>query len=130
MDVLFDDTMQMLSREMTLRVLKHQVISANIANAETPGYARLRMDFETALTRAAGAREVQAATHRRHMQAGSDAPAVVYRERAQRVIGDGNNVVLEQEMKELAENQLRYEAAVQLFNKKLNMLKTVIQERA
>ncbi|MBW1778361.1 MAG: flagellar biosynthesis protein FlgB, partial [Deltaproteobacteria bacterium] len=77
-----------------------------------------------------GAREVQAATHRRHMQAGSDAPAVVYRERAKRVIGDGNNVVLEQEMKELAENQLRYEAAVQLFNKKLNMLKTVIQERA
>jgi flagellar basal-body rod protein FlgB len=54
----------------------------------------------------------------------------VYRQPNPRVIGDGNNVVVEKEMMDLAENQIKYEAAIQMLNKKFNMLKFVIQERA
>ncbi|MGM0788416.1 MAG: hypothetical protein ACQETG_12035 [Thermodesulfobacteriota bacterium] len=37
---------------------------------------------------------------------------------------------MDREMKDLSENQIRYEAAVKMLTKKFNMLKTVINERA
>lgn len=133
---IFDTTVQVLEKSLSLRTQKLKVISANIANAETPGYSRLKMDFGESLSRAAGgAGSGQTATHPRHFGfqgEGSigEVHAEVYREPAQNVIGDGNNVVLEQEMKDLSENQIRYEAAIRMLTKKFSMLKSVIQERA
>jgi flagellar basal-body rod protein FlgB len=90
------------------------------------------MDFEDAMAVAAGGSDdTQTVTHPRHMQAGAgQAEGLVYRQQDPNVIGDGNNVVMEQEMMDLAENQIRYEAAIQMLNKKFSMLKFVIQERA
>jgi flagellar basal-body rod protein FlgB len=133
---IFDNSIQVLDQVLGLRSRKLQVISSNIANAETPGYSRLRMDFEDALANAAGnGKDAQAATHPAHMQSGpadglDETEPGVYRQPNPRVIGDGNNVVLEKEMMDLAENQIKYEAAIQMLNKKFNMLKFVIQERA
>jgi len=129
---IFDSNIQLLDQALSLRIRKHEAISANIANAETPGYARLRMDFEDAMAAAAGrSDDTQAVTHPGHMQAGAgQAEGLVYRQQDPNVIGDGNNVVMEQEMMDLAENQIRYEAAIQMLNKKFSMLKFVIQERA
>lgn len=132
---IFDNTIQVLDQVLELRSRKLQVISSNIANAETPGYSRLQMDFEDALRAAGNAKGAQAATHPAHMQADSksgmeETEEGLYRQPNPRVIGDGNNVVLEQEMMELSENQIRYEAAIQMLNKKFNMLKSVIAERA
>lgn len=129
---IFDGHIEMLEQALSLRSRKLEAISANIANAETPGYGRLQMDFKEALAAAAGSSDdTQAVTHPKHMQAGAgDAEGLVYRQQDPNVIGDGNNVVLEQEMKDLAENQIRYEAAIQMLNKKFSMLKSVIQERA
>ncbi|MCF8024338.1 MAG: flagellar basal body rod protein FlgB [Desulfobacteraceae bacterium] len=133
---IFDTTIQTLEKALSLRSQKLQIISANIANAETPGYSRMKMDFEKALAGAANGNESgPAATHPRHFGFSGKGnlgfvEAEVYREPAQSVIGDGNNVVLEQEMTDLSENRIRYEAAIRMLSKKFNMLKTVIQERA
>ncbi len=43
-------------------------------------------------------------------------------------IGDRNGVEVDQEMIALAENQIMYEAATQMLNKKLGLLKYVIQD--
>lgn len=133
---IFDTTIDVLDKALSLRSQKLRIISANIANAETPGYSRLKMDFEDELARAARGNDTgQIATHPRHLggSAGSGIAgfeAEVYRQPAQNAIGDGNNVALEQEMKDLSENQIRYEAAIRMLSNKFNMLKTVIQERA
>lgn len=137
---IFDSTIQVLDKALEMRSRKLEVISANIANAETPGYARLRMDFEEALRESASQSESgsgtgQRMTHPRHMTTGGGGGPIqavqghFYRQMDQNGIGDNNNVSLEQEMVDLSENQIRYEAAIRMLSKKFNMLKQVIQER-
>jgi flagellar basal-body rod protein FlgB len=43
-------------------------------------------------------------------------------------LGDGNNVNLDQEMIGLAENQILFEAAAQMLNKKMGLLKYAAQD--
>ncbi len=132
---LFDTTIQTLDKALELRSQKLQVISSNIANAETPGYAPMRMDFEKSLQEAvSGPESGQVRTHQNHMPAAagkdiSDFQATFSRDYDQSGIGDRNKVSIEQEMVDLSENQIRYEAAIQMLNKKFSMLKLVIQER-
>ena len=132
---LFDTTIQTLDKALELRSQKLQVISSNIANAETPGYAPMRMDFEKSLQEAvSGPESGQVRTHQNHMPAAggkdlSDFRASFYRDYDRSGIGDRNKVSIEQEMVDLSENQIRYEAAIQMLNKKFSMLKLVIQER-
>ncbi len=49
---IFDRTTDALGASINFRSLRHNVTSANIANAETPGYKAKVMDFEDALARA------------------------------------------------------------------------------
>ncbi len=133
---IFDTTISVLGRVLDLRARKQEAVSANIANAETPGYARIEMDFEDALKDAAGEGGiVQEATHPRHIGGTGGNPAEgiradYYRQRDGSGIGDENNVSLEREMVDLAQNQIRYEAAVRMISKKFNMLKTAIRGQA
>jgi flagellar basal-body rod protein FlgB len=130
---IFDTTIQVLDKVLELRSQKLQTISSNIANAETPGYARHKMEFEEQL-RETVIGTSQAVTHPRHMpnspiQEIGSFQANFYRETDQSGIGDGNSVNLEQEMVDLSVNQIRFEAAILSLNKKFSMLKHVIQEK-
>ncbi len=130
---IFDTTIQILDKVLELRSQKLQSISSNIANAETPGYARLRMDFEDQLREAVNGTS-QAVTQPGHMpnfpeQQIESFQANFYREKDQSSVGDGNSVSMEQEMVDLSVNQIRYEAAIVSLNKKFSMLKYVIQEK-
>lgn len=131
----FDTTIHTLDKVMELRSRKLEAISSNIANSETPGYSPIRMDFEKSLQQVvAGMNSGQARTHPRHMPTAeslniSAVQGNYHRDHDRSGIGDGNNVSIEQEMVDLSENQIRYEAAIQMINKKFSMLKLVIQER-
>lgn len=133
---MFGTTIRVLDNALDLRAKKLEAISANIANAETPGYSRLRMDFEEALRKAAaGSSTGQEVTHPRHMGSGAgggsaDVEGHIYRDMEHTGVGDNNNVSLEREMVDLAENQIRYEAATRMLSKKFNMMKTVIRGQA
>lgn len=128
----FDANMQLLSKVLDLRAQKAQVISANIANAETPGYAAKRFDFEEDLARALGSRDTLAlaTSHGDHIALGpANFNAVngkVVTIKDQSGIGDKNSVQLNQEMLELSENELLYETAAQLLKKRLSQLNHVI----
>ena len=47
-----DKTMQALAAGLKFREMRQEIISSNIANAETPGYKAKRLEFEKALARA------------------------------------------------------------------------------
>ena len=49
---IMDTTMKTLAASLNLRQMRNEVLSSNIANAETPGYKAKRLDFEQALQRA------------------------------------------------------------------------------
>ena len=128
----FDSQMQLLSKVLDLRSEKAQVISSNIANAETPGYSPSVFDFEKDLSSAIGkTNDLRLATsHNSHIPLNPANFNSVFGKVTQipdkTGIGDENGVSIEEEMMALAENELLYETSAQLLKKKISLLKHVI----
>ncbi len=129
---IFDRTVGVLSKVMDLRHRNQQVIASNLANIDTPGYAPSRLSFEKDLQQALGRSPLATtARHAGHFSVGAgDLQSVegrIQRQAFNSGLGDQNSVDLDQEMVAQAENQIFYEAATQMLNKKLGLLKYVIQ---
>jgi len=131
---LFDKTTGALDTSLNMRLLKQDVLSANIANAETPNYKAQRVDFEDQLSRALdidGMRHMDS-THPDHFpnaKGGVDhIKADIYDEPDVVVNNDGNTVDMEKEMARLTENTILYKAAVELINKKLGAMKYAVMD--
>ena len=116
---LFDKTTRALGASLQLRQTRNNVISSNIANAETPGYQAKKMDFEAALSRALDTEGQGGVAENAIGHVGAE----IY-ENPDGVPGnDGNTVDMDKEMSSLAENSIAYKAAIQLINKKMAALK-------
>lgn len=128
MSQLFDKTTSALSTALNMRLLKHGLISSNIANAETPNYHAKKVDFEEALSRALdmdGMRGMST-SHGDHFTVGGGSAKVrpdIYENPEGEINNDGNTVDLEREMSNLAENTVMYKTALSLINKKLAALR-------
>ena len=129
-----DKTTDALGASINLRLLRQNVTSANIANAETPGYHAKKVDFEEALDRALdheglGKMHVSADEHFLMGQGAiSRARADVYENPEGNVSNDGNTVDMERELTTLADNSILYKAALQLINKKLGAMRYAVTE--
>lgn len=134
MSQLLDKTGSALRTAINMRLLKGNVISSNIANAETPGYSAKKVDFEEALSRALdldGMRGMSTSDGNHFAVGGGSLSHVrpdVYDNPEGAINNDGNTVDLEREMASLAENDLMSRAAIQLINKKLATLRYAITE--
>jgi flagellar basal-body rod protein FlgB len=128
---LFDSNIHLLKKTLDLRSANQRVIASNIANADTPGYAPARFEFEQELQQAIQGKGSAQITHPDHISLGaSDLNSVtgtITRDQDTTGIGDQNGVSIDNEMLALSENELMYESAAQLLNKKLTMLTYVIQ---
>lgn len=134
MSQLFDKTTQALGTSLNMRLLKHEVLSGNVANAETPGYHARKLDFEEALSRALdidGLRSMST-NHGDHFAVGGGSMAKVradiYENPEGAINNDGNTVDLEKEMSLMAENSVMYKAAMELIRKKLAALRYAVTE--
>ncbi|MGZ3689969.1 MAG: flagellar basal body rod protein FlgB [Pseudobdellovibrio sp.] len=132
MSNLFDKTTDALATSLAMRQVRHNVTSANIANAETPGYHAKKVDFEDALAQALdmdGTNSLST-TSGDHFAVGGTAPVEpgIYENPDIAVNNDGNTVDLEKEMSALAENSILYKSALQLINKKMAAMKYAISE--
>lgn len=131
---LFDKTTNALATSLSMRQLRHNVTSSNIANAETPGYHAKKMDFEGALQRALDLDGVNSLTTSspEHFAVGgvsvSKTRPDIYEDPEGAVNNDGNTVDVEKEMSALSENAIMYKAALQLINKKMAALKYAASE--
>lgn len=131
-DGMFDRTVGVLGKVLDLRNRSQQIISSNLANIDTPGYTPSRLRFEEDLQQALDNKSQPAPpSHAKHYDITSGNLEQV-KGRVERLannngLGDQNGVDLDQEMVAQAENQIFYEAATQMLNKKLALLKYVIQ---
>lgn len=107
--------------------MQQKAHAQNIANVDTPGYKR----FQAVLADVNKDVFVGNLTHPRHIPIGSQG---TYEQRWEfQTVKDttetvnGNNVDLEQEMSELADTQLAYQAYVTLMNQTLNRYRTMIR---
>lgn len=110
------------------RALRNEVLSSNIANADTPNYKARDVDFGTALREARGGLALQR-TNAVHRDAGGAVhaePAVKYRIPTQPTL-DGNTVQTDVEQAAFAENALMYRASLQFLNGQIRTLRYAIK---
>ncbi len=117
-----------LDKAADASTLRGELISNNIANVDTPNYKRKDIDFESMLqAELAGSSSLSKAVHKVNgnlelldPQVYTDNSTLSYRL-------DGNNVDIATEEAYLAENQIRYQALVDLMNQEFSRYKSVLQ---
>jgi flagellar basal-body rod protein FlgB len=135
----FSSTIEVLGKSIDLRAKNQNLIASNIANADTPNFVPKTLVFEQELQgalkeRQSGQRSTSA-PHARHIPVrgagvGSAVQSVsgqVVESPAKTPGKDGNAVELENEMGRMAENQIMFNASVQMLTKKFEGLRTAIK---
>lgn len=100
-----------LERYMDLLSVRQKLSASNIANADTPGYQTLDIDFQEEFRQA--------------FEKVQPRPIAVANLTTR---NDGNNVNLDREARLLAENALRFNAASNLLRSQIRMVRSAIQE--
>ena len=150
---LFDPTLKTLERALDARLLRHNVLAGNLANANTPGFIPRDIDFEAAMRRslqpaapgapspAPGAGGILLASFDPRGGAplratSADLPLSLSDTSAEGGLGspivaapstgaglDGNAVDVDRALSALAENAIQYGASARAAQKKLAMLR-------
>ncbi|MDG5766755.1 flagellar basal body protein [Balneolales bacterium ANBcel1] len=109
MKLIDDNHSQLLGRTMDALTLRQRITSANIANLDTPGYKKLDVRFENEL------RKVQDSQGVRGMK-----------EVAPEIVETGEAPVLEDEMLEMTDTQIRVNVMARSLRHHFDMLRTGI----
>lgn len=137
---LFSTTIDLLSKSVDMRTRQQNLISSNLANAETPGYVPKVLEFEQQLQAAVKKPAVRggvasSAPHPQHIPLKGGASASVQgvagrvMEKPAKTPGrDGNAVELENEMGRMLENQVLFNASAQLLAKKFEGIRSALRE--
>ena len=117
----------MLKARMGYETQRQRVLSENVANSDTPGYAPRDLagfTFAGALQAATGGVD-PVRTHASHMAGRVRAGGFKAQDAPDGEVKlDGNQVVLEEEMTKMSDSRGAYDAAVTLYQQSLNMLRT------
>jgi flagellar basal-body rod protein FlgB len=123
-----DLSYQIIKNGLDASSMRQKVISSNIANVNTTGYKADKVEFETELNKALGNGGLKmSSTGGNHLggtAAASVSPEVVRTEGSMNE--NGNNVDIDNEMVDLAANEIYYSALVEQMNIKLSSMSYVI----
>ncbi|CUH92384.1 flagellar basal body rod protein FlgB [Herbinix luporum] len=107
---------------------RNEVIANNIANVDTPGYKRKDVQFETFLMSAlTGDSSLDKRVSNIRLDSLNPQVYTDYSNLSYRL--DGNNVDIDTESANLAENQIRYYALMDSMTQEFNRLKMVLQNK-
>ena len=125
--LLFDNAVHVMHKAMNISSERNRLISSNIANVDTIGFKPADLDFKESLLRAmeTPSEITLKRTHPEHFESAtaadlSDVP--VYRERSVAAVD------IDQEMTNLAENNLQYRTNSEMLMRKLNLIRFSITE--
>ncbi|MDD5336106.1 MAG: flagellar basal body rod protein FlgB [Rhodoferax sp.] len=130
-----DATLRFHQEALNLRARRQEVLSVNIAHADTPNFKARDFDFSSALTQAVErGRQSQslpmAGTSARHLVAAPGGAAdaeLLYRTPAQSSV-DGNTVEMDVERVNFADNALRYEANLTVLGSQIKTMLAALQQ--
>ena len=111
-----ENTTVVLAKMMEFARQKQEVTAHNLANANTPGYIRQKLDFEDAM-KAASPEEVKDVTAQR----------VDDFSNAKRL--DGNNVKSSQELNDMMQNSIFFQLSAKAMSTKMSILKAAMSSR-
>lgn len=122
-----------LKRMLDIGTARHKVIAQNISNASTPGYSKKILEFEESLqsmiskNSAGFDPELDKLTRE---SIGNETQYRIVSSKKKAAAGAVNNVVLSEEMTDLARNQLYYKFAVNMMKRQLAGIKSSISGRS
>ena len=140
---IFDATLNQLERSLDVRLLRHNLLSANVANSDTPGFRPKDLDFtadmasvenhtqNSAVTTVPGQMDlggvpIGSASPQDAQLSPKDLPVVDIPSNNASL--DGNTVDLDRTMVAMAENALQYGASARAAGRKLAILKYVASD--
>ena len=113
---LIDNTQLALERAISGASMRQEVLANNLANAETPGFRRMDLDFHGALAQAM--KSSDAAT----IEATSFTP----QQDGLTMRADGNGVDIDTESAAMAKNGLEYEALVSVAKARIQIVQSAM----
>ena len=119
-----DDAFGIHGQALMLRSERARLLAGNLANADTPGYKAVDIDFDRVLQNALDGKTALRITHAAHIVAGSGfgvGAETLYRVPYQPSI-DGNTVDTQMEQAAFAQNALGYEASLRFLNSRISGL--------
>lgn len=116
---------------LMLRAQRNEVLAANIANADTPGYKARDIDFRAAMSSALdGGSMSMTTTSAMHQQSPAMAAGwqadVAYRVPTQSTL-DGNTVETDVEQAQYAENALQYRVALSFIDSQIRSIRYALK---
>ena len=116
---------------LTAQRMRMDLISQNIANIDTPGYKRKKVEFGDLLNEKLSSSSSLSRTHSRHMDARNNqvngvtisADTSTFNMRT-----DENNVNIDTEMSELSKNSIYYNVLTQRATGEITKLESVIRD--
>jgi len=138
---IFDNVLTHIGQSLDVRLVEHNVLAGNLANADTPGYRPKELVFSQAMQAASSSvsPEHMTGTQAGHMAANGTpagggggaadiASGLVHEGSGITPSIDGNGVDVDRTMAGLAENALQYSASAKAAQKKLGILRYVVSE--
>lgn len=117
---------------LDVKTKRHELISNNLANVDTPGYKRYDVSFEELLKDRLNTRSIPlTATNKKHISANKqlmDIKPKIYREQEYSYRNDKNNVDPDKEMVELTKNTFSYLIILEQIRNNLKIFQTAITE--
>jgi len=105
-----------------------QLLSENIANADTPNYKARDIEFNQVLQRAKNDSVKLRTTNKNHINLSQQAfPNDVQFRQVQQSAADGNTVDTQREKAAFAENAMRYQLSMNILSRKIKSLKTAFR---
>jgi flagellar basal-body rod protein FlgB len=117
--VLIDTTQLALERSISGATQRHEALAANIANASTPGYKRVDVDFHGALAAALGSSDAKTALHSASFTTQADGSVGTTQ-------ADGGSIDVEAESAKLSANALEQQAAVSVAKTRNAILRSAM----
>lgn len=127
MTINFDKALGIHPQALAVREKRGELLAANLANADTPGYKARDLDFKTILNQNLTMAQPMERTQANHfsLQQGFEARAM-FRNPNQASL-DGNTVEANVEQAKYAENAVQYQASLQFLNNQFSGLMTALR---
>jgi len=130
-----DNTPKAMKKSLDLMSTRQSVITSNIGNVDTPGFKASEIDFQGQLREALGSKgqlNLQATNEKHFAPKISNISSLTADpfEEEDAAKSNGNNVDVDKEMAKMAENQIFYNAVIQLMMKRGSTVRASITETA
>ena len=128
MPINFDKAFGVHDNALLLFERRTQLLTANIANADTPGYKARDIDFDKVLQNAQSDQLTMRATNENHLPMSGNALNQHHKFRIpDQSSADGNTVDVQKEKAAFAENTIRYQTTLNILSRRIDGMKNAFK---